>query len=77
MSKKDKALLARLNQKIAWRVADVAARLDESIWVVYKWVQHQKIPHYRIPGGGNHDDIRFDPNEIEAWIKKNSRKVVL
>ena len=69
--------MAKKERKQAWRVRDVADRLDESIWVVYKWVQHQKIPHYRIPGGGNHDDIRFDPDDIERWIKSNSRKVVL
>ncbi len=69
--------MAKKERKQAWRVRDVADRLDESIWVVYKWVQHQKIPHYRIPGGGNHDDIRFDPDDIERWIKSNTRKVVL
>ena len=74
MSRKE---LARLNEKLVWRVADVAVRLDESNWTIYKWVQHQKIPHYRIPGGGTHDDIRFSPEEIEAWIKKNHRKAVL
>ncbi len=69
--------MSKKERKQAWRVADVAARLDESIWVIYRWVGRQQIPHYRIPGGGNHDDIRFDPTEIEAWIKSNSRKVVL
>ncbi len=70
MGKKEK-------NKKALRVADIADRLNMSIWGVYKWVQRQQIPHYRIPGAGMHDEIRFDEDEIESWLKKNHRKAVL
>jgi hypothetical protein len=38
---------------------------------VYSWVRRGVVPYYRIEGC-----IRFDPNEIEAWLrerKKNTR----
>ncbi len=64
-----------------WKIMDVAKRLNVSVWVIYRWVQRQAIPHLRIPGVGpavgKHDEIRFDPDVIETWLKNNRRDIVV
>ena len=38
---------------------------------IYKWVQHGKIPSYKIEGL-----VRFDPDEVWTWVvKKKARRL--
>jgi excisionase family DNA binding protein len=44
-------------------VEALAARLGVSRSLIYKMVEANEIPHYRIGAA-----IRFDPEDIEKWL---------
>jgi excisionase family DNA binding protein len=44
--------------------------LGVSPCTVYRWVESREIPHLKRQGLG----VRFKPEEIEAWLKKNEAK---
>ena len=53
-----------------WRIQDVALYLGRSPrWLSYALRRTSEtggsIPHFKLPGRG----IRFDPVEIEAWVR--------
>ncbi len=68
MKKKTREEIVRL-----LRVQDVAVLVGVTERAVYRWVQEGKIPVVRLP---RHDapkpEIRFDPAEIERWMKANT-----
>lgn len=47
----------------------VAAYLDLSIHTIYKFVSQRKIPHIKIG-----KLLKFDRQEIDRWITRNSVK---
>ena len=47
--------------------ADIARILAISKSLIYKWVEEQVIPHYRLGKA-----IRFDLSEIKEWLKTKS-----
>jgi len=47
-------------------VKDVARMLAVNRFRVYEWVRLGKIPFLRLVGG-----IRFDPEEIENWLRRH------
>lgn len=51
------------------RPDDLAKMLGVSKGAVYKWARTGVIPHLKIEGV-----TRFDPDEIEAWLKARQRK---
>lgn len=49
------------DEKATLKVKDVAAIFDVQPSTVYRWVESQKIPAHRTPGG----QLRFKRSEIE------------
>ena len=47
-------------------VKDVAKFLQCSIYQVYRLKGQKRIPYLKVAGGA----IRFDPDEIEAWVRE-------
>jgi len=47
-------------------VKEIANTLQCSTFHIYRLVGQNRIPHLRVAGGS----IRFDPDEIEAWLQK-------
>ena len=55
---------------VLWRITDLSRYLGRSTrWISYALARAEdqlgSIPCYRLPGGAP----RFDPAEIEAWVK--------
>lgn len=46
-------------------VKEVAERLGISVRTVYSFMERGKIPYYKIG-----HSVRFDEQEIEAWLEK-------
>ncbi len=49
-------------------VPQAAEYLQVHVKTLYKWINENRIPHYRIGGGG----IRLKKVEIDEWIEKGS-----
>lgn len=47
-------------------VKEIAKLLQCSTYQVYRLTGQKRIPYLRVAGGA----IRFDPDEIEAWLAK-------
>lgn len=46
-------------------IKQLAAKLNVSPRTLYDWVARREIPYYKIRQG-----LRFDEEEIEAWLKE-------
>ena len=67
MCREEEELVINLNQEI-WTVAEVAAYLRVSEATIYKLVRKKEIPGKRIGRSW-----RFWREEIEKWLKSQSR----
>jgi len=48
--------------------SQTAKLLGLSLWTVYRLAEGRQLPHFRL-GQGTHKRIRFDPGEIENWLR--------
>ncbi len=55
---------SRAQMDALWTVSEVARFLGKSKDWCYRWAQAGRLPSVRI--GAN---VRFDPHQIEAWVK--------
>ena len=67
MREADKPLF---NQKCLLNIAEVSEQLGVSIKTVYSWVHTRRIPFVKVGRL-----VKFDPQDINAWIQK--RKVLI
>jgi len=51
-------------------VDELAAHLGISRHTIYWWVATRKVPHSKLG-----KLVRFDQDEIDGWLKNNSRQV--
>ena len=51
----------------------VSEWLQVKLSTVYKWVAIRYIPHVKL-GGKVKGSVRFQPGEVERWIKRRSRR---
>jgi hypothetical protein len=57
-----------------WSKADVAERLG----VTVRTVDRMPIPRVSLPSSGRKPIVRFDPDQVEAWINsKRSRPLAV
>ena len=54
-----------MNQKLV-DVREIAKRIGVSRFIIYEWVREEKIPYLKTVGG-----LRFDPVEIDGWLKRH------
>lgn len=50
-------------------VQELAIKLKVSPWTVYGWVSQNFIPHHKLRSA-----VRFNSEEVDAWLKKNHVK---
>ncbi len=55
-----------------WSVKDVAAYLDIPVQTIYQW----RTKGYGPPGVRMGKHVRFDPDEVRAWVKTLERELV-
>ena len=48
----------------------LSARINIPVGTLYNWVHENKIPHVRL----SERTVRFDPEEVEAWLRKGRCK---
>jgi excisionase family DNA binding protein len=53
-----------------WGVKDVAAYLDIPVQTIYQW----RTKGYGPPGVRMGKHVRFDPDEVRAWVKTLERE---
>ena len=51
-------------------IKQLSEKLSISKFTIYTWVSQEKIPHVKVAGRL----IRFDPEEVEAWINEQRVK---
>ena len=51
-------------------VAEVAAKLDLSIWSVYRKIEDGTIPAIKL-GSGKRSPVRVDPRELDEWLRED------
>ena len=51
-----------------WTAYDVAGYVNVARATVYEWVNQERIPYLRINGV-----LRFDPAEIQSWMREAAR----
>ncbi|MFW6010833.1 MAG: helix-turn-helix transcriptional regulator [Gemmatimonadota bacterium] len=52
--------------KQLWKVKDVAAYLNLSEKAVYRRVERDTIPYLKMG-----ESLRFDPDDIDDWLREN------
>ncbi len=56
-------------------LTDLATYLGLSVQTLYNWKcsdPGKLPPHVSLPSGGKYDKWRFDVNEVDAWMVRNS-----
>lgn len=51
-------------------VKRIAKLIGVSRFIIYEWVREDKIPFLKTVGG-----LRFDPEEIEKWLKRHREHI--
>ena len=51
-------------------VREVAKRLEGkvSVSLIYRWIEEEKLPHYRLGGDGKSGKILIDEDDFEAFL---------
>jgi hypothetical protein len=55
------------SSKPLWTRQDVAKFLGN---ISTKTVSRMRIPQVRLPGSGSRDLVRYDPDEVVAWVEE-------
>jgi excisionase family DNA binding protein len=50
---------------------DLAELMQVKLRTIYRWVEKNKVPFIKLPGG----DIRFDPDKIDNWLRMRTARV--
>jgi excisionase family DNA binding protein len=53
------------------RKRDLAKFLNVSVNTLNLWMRIKKIPFLKL-GGGEKASVRFDPEEVEKWLRKGT-----
>jgi excisionase family DNA binding protein len=51
-----------------WTVSELSARWRVAKSTLYDWCHSGYIPHLKV-----RDCVRFDPAEVEAWLKQHAK----